>query len=667
MDFVLGTQYFRYPTPRAESWDADLARIRQLGMSVVKIFICWAEVEVEPGRFEFAIFDKLFDAVDRAGLRVVPNLGWYLDVPPWFRRANPHSNDLDDNAFFQGYTRFVAQTVRRYAGRPSLLVWDCWNEPQISLSDGRGAMNRYRVWLEAKYGSPKACAEAWGVPHLAGWDQVARPNLRQLPESLDFYRFNRQHLPELFEQLAAVYRQYDPDHPVMTHDVFTGVTRTPPYHDGMNLAPLDLHGVSLHIPQTDFEHPRHAAEYCHFGFALNVKASLATRAGKPLWVSELFGGAQVLSMPSPSMPHPQTVRTNLWECVARGASGILFWQYRPERFTFSWCEDAGWGLTDLAGGPTERTAVVEEFARQIAPLVPDLPLRPAERPRVAIVINDLSSFISRHRRRPAELAYGYGEFARLEVDDPYEAAVIGAYRAFQRCNVPVEVVCDDTPFDGYELIYFPLPLQMEPQTANRIRLFVEQGGRAVLETAAGLYGPDGWISEVAPSSGLDELFGVREGDWVSHPADRSYEEQGHRVPVAFRTARLVVQGATVAAAFDDGSPAKTVRNAGAGQAVYLASSPSLGLYALPQDDGAGLIRTLGLEPRPLPGPVELVRAVGKVCYVVFAFNRGGAEAAVCVPRATDGKPVVLRGTVEMGQDDIHCRIPAHDVAVLMTR
>ncbi len=65
--FILGTQYYRYPTPIEDDWRTDLRRIRRHGMTAVKFWLNWAHVQPTPDGFTFDTFDRLMDECQQAG------------------------------------------------------------------------------------------------------------------------------------------------------------------------------------------------------------------------------------------------------------------------------------------------------------------------------------------------------------------------------------------------------------------------------------------------------------------------------------------------------------------------------------------------------------------------------------------------------------------------
>jgi hypothetical protein len=104
-----------YPPEKVEK-AADL--MKEAGIGWVRMDFLWNDLEPAPGRFEWAKYDALVDALARRKLRVLGILcytaGWtgkkWNDAPP----AGP-------------FLAFAAEVVRRYKDR--VRHWEVWNEP----------------------------------------------------------------------------------------------------------------------------------------------------------------------------------------------------------------------------------------------------------------------------------------------------------------------------------------------------------------------------------------------------------------------------------------------------------------------------------------------------------------------------------------------------------
>jgi beta-galactosidase len=278
----------------------------------------------------------------------------------------------------------------------------------------------------------------------------------------------------------------------------------------------------------------------------------------------------------------------MWNALAAGATGILFWQWRPE---LSGPESPGYGLTLPDGTPTARVDAVAEMAAAVA----GEPLLAAgstpEAPRAGLLLS----------RRAALLCYGNDRDMST-----YAAAVMGAYRALHDADVAVAPLHEDTiRADGVpgsvKALYWPLPMAADSALARALTAFVARGGRLVAESSPGQHGWHGRYATIVPGAGLDELFGVRvaEAD-VEHRIAIRLPGGGHLAGAWLRD-QLRIGAAEVDATFTDGAPAITRRAHGAGTAVLVGTYPSLGYHEQPTAEARRWFAdVLGHDPEAAP-------------------------------------------------------------------
>lgn len=105
-------------------WEEGTARlriIRDSGARWVRQDFWWAQVEPQPGRWEWANFDRAVESYERAGVNVLAILCY---GSAWGGGDSPTTPE--ERAAFGGY---VHEMVKRYRGR--IHAWEIWNEPNI--------------------------------------------------------------------------------------------------------------------------------------------------------------------------------------------------------------------------------------------------------------------------------------------------------------------------------------------------------------------------------------------------------------------------------------------------------------------------------------------------------------------------------------------------------
>ncbi|GAA4439932.1 beta-galactosidase [Phytohabitans houttuyneae] len=616
---VVGAQYYRPPNPPREDWDRDLGRMRAAGLDTVKLWACWSWMQPTPDAVDFADLDELMDLAAKHRLGVVVNT-ILENAPYWLEQRRPDAHYLDqedrpvrltaamntpgggwpglcndDPEVWAAAASFLGTVAGRYRDHPALRVWDVWNEPHLepaSYFPDRvycycpASLERFRAWLTARYSTVDALNAAWRRRY-SDWAQVGPPRVFEaVPDMLDWREFWFDNLAGWLDRRVAVVREADPGHVVMTHVAlsgFTGQLATHTLDEYTLTGPVDAFGTSSFPTWLMADDP---VEHL-----FNLDTARGAAAGKPFWQAELQGGRgrrnAGLSTPHPA---PDTVGLWMWNALAAGATGIVFWQWRPELLG---PESPGYGLCAPDGTTTARVDAVTALATV------------ARHPAVAASAPSPGSVGLLVSRRSALHAFATDRDMAL-----YRDAVLGAYRALVDTDLPVEVLHDELVAERgvpahIEALYWPMPATSIGALAAALAGFVARGGRLVAEAAPGEYDEHGARRPSVPGAGLDALFGVRQVDadivdTVTLPSGLSGRWQRET---------LKLDGAECVEAFPDGTPAVTRR----GTAVLIATYPSLAYAARPDAPSrAALVELIGAPARELvwadPGPGRYSRA-----------------------------------------------------------
>ncbi len=180
-EFVLGINYWprrsaMYMWRRFDLGELreDFARIRGLGLEVVRFFVSWDEFQPAPDRVDDAMLerlDALMDALAAARLQAMPSLftghmsgvnwlpGWTLDrsLPPARFRTVSGGRELPWGAGdiysdpILAASRLLARTIgARYRNHPALFMWDLGNEfSNVSIPSSPGVADRWCAQLAA--------------------------------------------------------------------------------------------------------------------------------------------------------------------------------------------------------------------------------------------------------------------------------------------------------------------------------------------------------------------------------------------------------------------------------------------------------------------------------------------------------------------------------------
>jgi endo-1,4-beta-mannosidase len=121
--------------------EADFAKMKELGLTLVRVDFLWAWIEPQPGHFDASAFEKIDFLVSLAheyGVYLHPSLfiggevgEAYWDVP-WRNGKNPHT----DPEMLAGAARHAAELGRRYKNETAIIAWDLTDEPPFWITTG---------------------------------------------------------------------------------------------------------------------------------------------------------------------------------------------------------------------------------------------------------------------------------------------------------------------------------------------------------------------------------------------------------------------------------------------------------------------------------------------------------------------------------------------------
>ncbi len=106
---------------------ADLDRMVEAGASWIRIDFDWSEIERNEGTYHWHRTDRVVDAANARGLRV---LGILNETPSWARPGGSSSQTPPSDA--GEFADFAADAVARYRSR-GVVAWELWNEPNLAL------------------------------------------------------------------------------------------------------------------------------------------------------------------------------------------------------------------------------------------------------------------------------------------------------------------------------------------------------------------------------------------------------------------------------------------------------------------------------------------------------------------------------------------------------
>lgn len=638
----------------------DLRLMRLAHVNVVSLGVfSWVTLQPAEQTYSFDWLDRVMDAL--AEQQIFACLATATAAQPaWFSAAYPDALPVNEQGLRlkQGgrqnycptspdFRRLAQNLVRRLAERyrdhPALLLWHVSNEYGPSCYCDRCA-ERFRLWLQERYGSLDQVNRHW-VTRFWGhtytdWKQIIPPgqsgdkSINGL--MLDYQRFLSDMNLECYRGEVAILRAVTPGVPATTN--LMG-----PYKplDYSSWAPyLDIVAWDSYPQQSD--HPSVTA------FKHDLMRGL--KPGQP-WLLMEQSPSQATWMPRNVLKRPGEVRMLSYQALARGADGIMYFQWRQSRGSAEMYHGA---IVSHVGH--EHTRVFQEVAELGAELdtLGSTVLGTRVVARVALLFSWPNWWNLEYRPAPDNSLR-------------YVNTVLYYYRSLWKQNVAVDVISPDQDLSGYELVIAPLLNMVTAKQAVAIGRYVENGGTFVASYFSSVVGEDGraWLSGYPGPLRKTLGIWVEEFDPLATGATNHVlvAEGGKLVPGSYSCKTwcdlVHLEGATALATYGDdfyaGRPAITEHAFGKGRALYVATHLERRLQDILTKS---LLNDLSITaPLSVPVGVEVTRREDDGRSYLIVLNHNTYEAHIALPSPLHD---LLSG--ETVQDDLV--LPVRGVALL---
>ena len=568
----LGASWYPEMWPESE-WPKDIARMNEVGFSLVRLFeFAWKRFEPSEGSYDFDWAIRVLDQLHAAGIQVM--LGTPTAAPPaWLTTRYPevlmteasgkrktHGQRKHYNPHSKKYRELsrgiVTQMAEHLGSHPAVHSWQIDNE-MSGFDYGEETQKYFHEWLEAKYKTVENLNATWG---LNFWSQ-AYDEFSQIPlctAAVGSVEVPERHHPSLIMAIARFQNdgwaafmrdQVEAIRAVCPHPVTSNMTGFIGAMDwDSHFKTMDRAGISCYADLDHIEHntckmdrlrPAKAAPYWLLETAPNWSG------GGPVWnIHHNAGGLRVFS----------------WLSILLGGSMVLYWQWRSH-----WAgQEMQHGTCVSATGqwmPGKETwaGLAGEFAEHGEWLEQN----PAARGPIAIMTDCRSSWL--FSIDPIDPGNRYDKRVREDY-----------YLPLRDAHYPRDIIHPDTPLEDYKVILCPhLPI-LSGETRQRLRAWVEAGGRLLLGPLTGTRTDEMTAWTDRTFGGLEELMGA-EGSirftphWVEETITVKFKNAEQCHP-RFWCEGFAASGATEVLAtyeggYGDGHAAVVSRRLGAGRVV----------------------------------------------------------------------------------------------------
>lgn len=542
--FPVGSHLCRWPMPPMTELKRDMDNLKRHGFNLIKLQDHWAWNEPRQGKYDFSLYEELTDYAATMDLGVYVGLTCE-QAPNWLWREYPDCRMLGRNGLPVAYqaqstlpadgkpgpcfdhpgalkemTRYITKMVKTVGSRENVVVWNTWQEigywpeglagQQVCYCDH--TLAHFRRWLMARYHDLDNLNARWGSRY-ADWQDVApdrgAAGRHGLPHDIEWQTFMAN------EQMAAVLRarvraikEADPFHrPVFAHlggpDIGSGRDWTYARCQdflGSSAYPAwgSYHGWDDGRPQPGKPCDRHDAllkEMIHnVGLQFDYLRS-SNRPGAQCWAAEFQGGPISTGFQKGRVPDAADIRRWMLTALASGVTGISFWVTRAEIMA---AESNGFSLLDSVGDSTPR---YEEAAR------------------IGAALNKFPKLFSRPNRITAPVAILIDEensqscAAMTAGGEHHSYSIRGWHRLLWDAGITVDfLIPADLEERGmeYPALILPFPIALSEKTAEKLCVYVEQGGNLISEAAPGRMNELAFCRRGELDPTMASLFGVRQ-------------------------------------------------------------------------------------------------------------------------------------------------------------
>ncbi len=620
-----------------ETWLEDVKLMRQAGVNLVSLGIfSWSRLEPRPGEYDFGWLDKIIDLLHANGI-MIDLATATASPPPWLAKLHPDSLPVTQTgktlwtgsrqafcpsspAYRDGIQKLVRQIAERYKNHPGLVMWHINNEygchvPECYCNNSAIA---FREWLGCRYGSIEALNEAWGTAfwsqRYSDWDEVnpprSAPSFINPTQQLDFKRFSSDALLECFKLENKILKEVTPDVPVTTN--FMNFFKPMDYWKWAEQQDV--------ISNDSYPDPTDPNSIVDSALGYDLMRSLG--GGKPWLLMEQTSG-QVNWRAQNALKRPGQMRLWSYQAVARGADGIMFFQWRASK----------------AGAEKFHSALVPHVGTENSRIWREVSQLGTELAGLDAILNS---------RTNAEVAiiFDWESWWALELDAKPSTSVKmmsqlkAYYEPLYRRNIAVDLVRPDADLSKYRVVLVPNLYMTQDGVAQNLEEFVTKGGKLIMSFFSGIADQNDHIHLGGYPAPFRKMLGLRVEEFDAYAPGQTNTISvagGDSYQCDLWSDVIDLEGAEALATFENdfyaGRPALTRYEFGQGVSYYLGTRPEAAM--LEWLLGKVCREAQVQAPLTTPEGVEVQRRENENGTFLFILNHNRQPIEVDLPEVYD--------------------------------
>lgn len=530
----LGCQIWVEPDDSPERIDGLVRQAAETGFGWLRTFLMWPFIEAEPGKWDFAAYDLLFDAAAKYGIKLKATLTansgpWHIGTPSVL---HSHTGFLNEGQW-PAMERYIEQCVTRYRAHPALGQWILWNEPSSARERSDQARRLWQGWLKERYqGDLAALNRRWRTGYTS-FEEAQFPEELVLPVHtdnvwhsyrpyMDEARFSMRWLEWELQTIEDTVRRFDKQTPTCVNPAAM-LNNSAAF--GLDLGALseivDYLGASYH-PCWHFEFT--SRDFYPALMSTGVKKAIGASNRAHIEVTEIQSGNSYNSARNPVRIGASELARFYLASLFAGAESATGWLLNTRSYDF---ESGDWGLLDNFDRPSPRSQMIR---------------------RLHDVLARVDEVSGGHEVPPPDVLVGYSQVAQIQeyIDSgrvqsvPGNGAEDGALGGALlnvlclQCGANASLCrLEDIPADGAgKTLLLSHQISWDAKMPERILRFAESGGTVAFDAHCGrkdgdahLYRP--WPGGIAEKIGLTicgletdlngyrlSLLGEAAGQWI---------------------------------------------------------------------------------------------------------------------------------------------------------
>lgn len=643
---LYGAAYYSEYTP-TDRLEEDIRLMKEAGLTVVRVGeSTWSLFEPQDGVFEFAWMDRILDAMQEAGIKVILGTPTY-SIPAWMAASHPEvlSHTYRDEQRYYGIRqnmdiynptyrfyceRIIRKMMEHFAQHPAVIGYQVDNEVEAREIDNEDYFEGFKEYIRENFGGDlKALNARWGLNYwgmnINTWDEFYdRKGVTNPSYKLWWERWGRKVTADFLNWQVDIVNEYKrPDQFVMHCFMpsFHNIDQVEAFRQ------MDYPAINIYYTMQDSQDGQQIGYACDFMRAVSKNHNFL--------ITETNAQATGWSSRDMYPPYDGQLRQNMYSMLAGGANMVEYWHWA----TLHYGQETYW--RGILGHDGEPNRVYREFSKGAHELekIGDKIVNLKKHNRVAI----LYSHDSKHAL----------DFMPFKNGEQYNVQKV--YASLYRQNIECDILPVDKEafqdFSAYDMLVVP-PLYVATEgLMKKINEFVANGGEVVMFYKSGYTNYDNAAYAMRAPGYLAEACGFTYQEFStikkSGLKDNLLGEGDNSVStwLEFLQPTTAKGLAYVDDPFFGQWPCITENSYGKGHLIYLATEPSedlLNRVIARAASRKGIEKVLGF-------PVEVRSAVnGAGDNVHFIFNYSSQEREIEYP-FPNGKSLLDSSKIKKGQ------------------